>query len=494
MSAPSLEWIVSESPDAIIATTAEGVIQYWNRAAERMLGYSADEALGRDVAALVVPEERAEEDARMRRLTLQNGSSIFESMRRRRDGSLLHADISARRLETEQHGRLIVYAKKDVTELKVRRDAKHLRSSFGELLDSTPDGILLVNPTGRIVLANRQASQMFGYDSDGLIGLAVEQLLPERLRGVHVGHRAGYVAQPRVRAMGAGLELYGRRKNGDEFPVEISLSPLQTDEGTLIFSAIRDSSERKRIETALRDTNAELERANSAKDQFLAGMSHELRTPLNAIIGFTGTLLMRLPGPLTGDQERHLQTVKSSAKHLLSLINDLLDLAKIDAGKTEVNLQSLRTADLLEEVVEALRLSAERKGLNMKLDYQQAPVEFVSDPRLLRQILFNLSSNAIKFTDQGDVTLRIASRPLEQGKEILLSVIDTGIGIRPEDQSHLFEAFTRLGNDQGGEREGTGLGLHLTQKLVALLSGRIELDSSPGRGSEFRVVLPEPTL
>ncbi|MBD8527768.1 PAS domain-containing sensor histidine kinase [Pseudomarimonas arenosa] len=483
--------INQESPDAVIATDADGLICFWSRGAERMLGFAESESLGCALSQLVVPPERQDEEQRMRAQALSSGKVVYESMRRRKDGVLLYADISARRVESADRGVVIVYAKKDVTELKVRRDAKHLRSSFGELLDSTPDGILLVNPTGRIVLANRQATQIFGYENDGLIGLAVEQLLPERLRGGHVSHRASYVAQPRVRAMGAGLDLYGRRKNGDEFPVEISLSPLQTDEGTLIFSAIRDSSDRKRIETELRDTNAQLERANAAKDLFLAGMSHELRTPLNAIIGFTGTLLMKLPGPLTLDQERHLQTVKASSKHLLSLINDLLDLAKIDAGKTEVNNQRLRTSELLDEVVEAVRLSAERKGLSLHVDYQAAPIEFVSDPRLLRQILFNLSSNAIKFTDQGSITLRVWRRVQDAASAIVLSVIDTGMGIRDEDQQHLFEAFTRLRSRGDDQREGTGLGLHLTQKLVGLLGGQIELESSFGRGSEFRVVLPE---
>ena len=176
---------------------------------------------------------------------------------------------------------------------------------------------------------------------------------------------------------------------------------------------------------------------------------------------------------------------------MLSLINDLLDLAKIDAGKTEINLQPVRSADLFEEVAEALRLTAERKGLSLKLDYGRAPVEFVSDPRLLRQILFNLSSNAIKFTDRGDVVLGIALRQQADASELVMSVSDTGIGIAQDDQQHLFEAFTRLGNAAGDQREGTGLGLHLTQKLVALLGGRIELDSELGKGSEFRVVLPE---
>ena len=242
---------------------------------------------------------------------------------------------------------------------------------------------------------------------------------------------------------------------------------------------VRDQAE------LLRKVNQDLEDASRAKDRFLAGISHELRTPLNAVIGFTGTLLMKLPGPLTADQERQLRMIQGSAKHLLSLINDLLDLGRIDSGRLQLNFESVLCQDVVHEVANAMRPLADNKGLDLEVSVPPEPVRLHSDRRALNQILLNLANNAVKFTDHGQVTLGLRQVRENGHLRTLFSVRDTGPGIRPEDHVRLFHAFTQLDSTADRRFEGTGLGLHLSQKLASHLGGQIRVESEFGKGTVF---------
>jgi signal transduction histidine kinase len=240
----------------------------------------------------------------------------------------------------------------------------------------------------------------------------------------------------------------------------------------------------------MHDANLRLENASQAKNRFLANMSHELRTPLNGILGFTGTLLMRLPGPLNDEQTKQLRTVQSSGKHLLSLINDLLDLARIESGKRELKIELISGTDLLEEVAVALRPLADKQGIALRV---LAPPEIAvhTDRRALTQILINLANNAIKFTDEGEVALELTQHPNGAGTVTRFNVIDTGHGIKPDDQERLFAAFVQIGGDGANPYEGTGLGLYICQTLATLIGAGITFESEFGKGSTFTLEIRE---
>lgn len=364
---------------------------------------------------------------------------------------------------------------------------------FRELVEAAPDAILEVDSDGRIRLANEEAERVFRCVREDLIGRAIEEFVPDRFRPQHTAHRVHYIAHPAKRPMGSGLDLWARRGDGTEFPVDIKLSPIETDQGLRIMCVVRDITERKRAEDQIRtlnqkleERNREVERANQLKSEFLASMSHELRTPLNAIIGFSDLLKEQSAGELNDEQQRFVGHISHGARHLRALINDILDLSKIEAGRMEFQLEKFPAPDAIEEVVTAVRPSAEVKRLRLEARVASG-VELSADRTRFKQVLYNLLSNAIKFTpDGGAVTIEARA----EADIFSLSVCDTGIGVPSEEIETIFESFHQAAATTKGVREGTGLGLAITKRLVELHRGRIWVRSELGKGSCFFVELP----
>ena len=388
----------------------------------------------------------------------------------------------------------ILHSVEDCSEL----DRKSLEQRYAELLDSAPDAILVVDPHGRIELVNEQTVKLFGYARSELLGEPLERLMPERLRERHTEHVQRFFARPTPRPMASGLELVAARKDGSEFPIEVSLNPLRNERGISVSAAIRDISQRKLAEAEarldaerraaeLRLARAEAEAASNAKSEFLSSMSHELRTPMNSILGFTQLLMRDVKEPLSQKHRDRLGHILQSGEHLLRLIDDILDLARIESGRVPVSLEPLSVRELLDDVVRTLAPQANEHQLQL----EAAPVvpdsaRVTADRLRLLQILMNFGSNAIKYNcPQGRVTFSAQVR----GDSVRMQVEDTGVGIAVEQQSKLFQAFQRAGQESG-PIQGTGIGLTITKKLAALMDGHVGFASTPNVGSVFWVELP----
>ena len=372
---------------------------------------------------------------------------------------------------------------------------KKVEARYNGFLESAPDAIVIVDKEGKIQIVNFQTEQLFGYTRSEIIGKEVEILIPSKYKNTHPGYRQNFYVDPKAQAMGKVMELFGQHKDGKVFPVAISISKLEIDEGFLVAATIRDVSYEREIEKALIQAKESAEKAKQiaedamlAKQTFLSNMSHEIRTPMTAIIGFAKVVLKT---DLTEKQKEYITAIKTSSDALLVLINDILDLAKVDAGKMTFDLLPFNLKSSISIMLHLFDIKIQEKRLKLVTEFDNTiPELLLGDSVRLNQIMLNLISNAIKFTTEGEISVRVRLKSEDDDNvNIEFVVADTGIGIPENMLTTIFENFEQATTSTARLFGGTGLGLAIVKKLVEKQGGAIEVKSKIGEGSTFTFLL-----
>jgi len=477
--------LLEAAPDGMVIVDRQGIIVMVNAQTEKLFGYARDELLGNHVELLVParfrdthPFHRKQYEKNPRVRSMGADLDLYAL---RRDGTEFPVEISLSPMETDEDS-LIIAAIRDITE------RKRAEEQFRDLLESAPDAMVVVDQQGIIQLINSQTEKMFGYDRAEIVGRSMEVLVPRRFRKKHAKHRVGYYVEHPVRPMGIGLDLFGLRKDGSEFPVEISLSPLEAESGLLVSAAIRNVTQRKRMEEDVQKLNedlkrraAQLEAANRELEAFSYSVSHDLRAPLRSIDGFSHVLLEDYSQQLPQEGRDYLERVRAAAQRMAVLIDDLLNLSRLT--RTALQPRFINVSSLVQEIVHGLQKSQPERQVTFSIT-PDLMVE--ADPHLMKIVLENLLSNAWKFTSRRE------QAAIEFGQKTHVTertfyVSDNGVGFDMAYADKLFGVFQRL--HSVSDFPGTGVGLATVQRIISIHGGRIWAEGAEGKGAIFYFTL-----
>lgn len=474
--AQHLATIIKHTQDAVISKDMEGRVTSWNPGAQRIYGYSAEEMLGQPISRLFHPAQAEELQSMLNKLNEGETIEHHETTRRHADGHMVDVSLSITALRNDR-GEVVGAAtiSRDISRQKTAEER------IRKVIESAPNGFVMIDRGGQITLVNSATESLFGYARTDLIGQPVEILVPERFRPEHPEKRLGFFKNPQTRLMGGGRELTGVRSDGSEFPVEIGLNPLQTDEGTFVLASVVDISARLQAEAQQREFNRELQERNQEMEQFVYTISHDLKSPLVTMQGFIGMMAEDLSAGAYDEVADSMQRVQRAGNHMSRLLTDLLQLSRV--GTIRNDPEWVDVSAMLHEIEEELSTRLQAGGVRLQIQDSLPPV--FADRVRLRQIFENLLSNAVKYGATAEEPVITVSGGRSEGC-CEYSVTDNGPGIAEEHQRRIFGVFQRLSADE----EGTGLGLAVVRRIAKVHGGDVRLESRPGQGAKFTVTLP----
>jgi len=473
--------------NAIVITDQEGLVIWFNRAFTSLTGYFLDEVYGKTLNFLKSGEHDNGFYENLWETILSGRIWEGETVNRKKDGCLYteHQMITPVRNEDGEITHFIAI-KQDISDRKEAEAAlKDSESRIRAIVNTAVDGIITANDRGIIQSFNPAAEKLFGYTQEEVIGKNLNTLMPSPYREEHNTYLANYRATGIRKVIGKGREAVARRKDGTTFPMDLAVSEMRLGKQRIFTGIVRDITQRKEFEKQILEAKEAAEKANQAKSEFLANMSHEIRTPMNSIMGFTEILLDE---ELSAEHRELLETIRKSANRLLNLINDILDLSKIEANSLELEKIPFDLKSLVLDVCQVIRPLVGEKPIKIRSDIQDTPWDVLTgDPTRIRQVLLNLLGNAVKFTEKGEV--RTSVRFLEESDDhimVEIAVSDTGVGISEETLETIFAAFTQADGSTTRKYGGTGLGLTISQRLIRLMGSEITVESHEGMGTTFR--------